>query len=242
MKKYFLYIAAAAFLMIACNKEQQLVDPPEEPVAGIITMTTQVSEVIIWVGITSSEGSDNFAIDWGDGKISNLNDASSLLSSPYPYDSYSFEHYYSAATEHRITITGDNFYAFECAYNPLTSLDVSRYPELTFLYCSDTQLTALDVSNNTDLYYLSCSRNQLTASALNDLFRTLPDKAVAGIRGYIYIGGNPGEYDCDFSIASKKGWSSSHPGKSLEEENHVELYLNYLKLINNHKIKLNHEK
>ena len=161
-------------------------NPPEEP-EGVITMTTQASEVRIGVIFPLSVGNDNFTIDWGDGKKSNLDNASNRGSSSLPYDSYGFDHIYSDASEHRITIIGDNFYAFSCSGIPLTSLDVSSYPELIFLYCSNTQLTALDVSNNTDLYYLSCSTNQLTDLALNDLFRTLPNKAAEGITGYIYI-------------------------------------------------------
>jgi Leucine-rich repeat (LRR) protein len=132
--------------------------------------------------------------------------------------------------------------SFQCSWNPLTSLDVSRYPELIFLYCSDTQITVLDVSNNPRLYYLSCSDNQFTASALNDLFRSLPDRIATGITGYIYYDGNSGESDCDVGIAREKGWSSSHPVKRLEENYHEEMYLNYLKLISNNKISKYHEK
>ena len=47
--------------------------------------------------------------------------------------------------------------------NQVTTLDVSKNTELTFLGCSNNQLTSLDVSNNTKLTYLSCDRNNLTS-------------------------------------------------------------------------------
>ena len=50
-----------------------------------------------------------------------------------------------------------------CGYNKLTSLDVSKNTELTYLDCGSNQLTALDVSKNTKLTAFGCGYNQLTA-------------------------------------------------------------------------------
>ena len=50
-----------------------------------------------------------------------------------------------------------------CAYNQLTSIDVSKNIALTGLYCNSNQLTSLDVSNNTALVELNCHTNQLTS-------------------------------------------------------------------------------
>lgn len=50
-----------------------------------------------------------------------------------------------------------------CAYNQLTSLDVSKNIALSEFYCSNNKLTSLDVSKNTALTYLGCSNNQLTS-------------------------------------------------------------------------------
>jgi len=92
-----------------------------------------------------------------------------------------------------------------CYDNLLSTLDVSRKTALTGLYCYENRLTALDVSQNTALTFLSCSDNQLTASALNDLFRALPSfPKEKDCR--INISGNPGENECDCSIAIKKNW------------------------------------
>jgi YD repeat-containing protein len=52
------------------------------------------------------------------------------------------------------------------------------------------------------LTLLFCNGNQLTTAALNALFGTLHSN-----RGYINIEGNPGEEDCNRSIAKNKGWS-----------------------------------
>ncbi len=50
----------------------------------------------------------------------------------------------------------------DCAYNELTSLDVSQNTTLTELRCYDNQLTSLDISRNTALTALFCNNNQLT--------------------------------------------------------------------------------
>ena len=63
----------------------------------------------------------------------------------------------------------------KCYNNKLTSLDVSKNEKLETLYCSKNQLTSLDVSKNTALKYLWCSQNNLTSldvtqnTALEDL-------------------------------------------------------------------------
>ena len=73
------------------------------------------------------------------------------------------------------------------------------------------------MSSNTALTWLSCGYNQLTASALNDLFRSLPDAPFSKLKNieyplfYLVIGWNPGISDCDVSIAQAKGWTVSPP-------------------------------
>ena len=106
-------------------------------------------------------------------------------------------------------------------FNRLTSLDVSRNTALRSLDVSNNQLTSLDVSNNTALRGLFIARNQFTASALNDLFRTLPDltglignegESIGPYLGRIYMRtkwpefDGPAVYECDHSIALNKGW------------------------------------
>ena len=50
----------------------------------------------------------------------------------------------------------------KCAYNKLSSLDLSQNTALNYLYCNNNQLSSLDVSPNTALTELDCSSNQLT--------------------------------------------------------------------------------
>jgi len=50
-----------------------------------------------------------------------------------------------------------------CAYNQLTSIDVSQNTTLSFLNLTGNQLTSLDVSQNTALTQLWCDDNQLTS-------------------------------------------------------------------------------
>ena len=54
-----------------------------------------------------------------------------------------------------------------CAYNGLTSLDVSQNTALSFLNLTGNQLTSLDVSQNTSLTQLWCDDNQLTSLDVN---------------------------------------------------------------------------
>ena len=96
-----------------------------------------------------------------------------------------------------------------CSDNQLSSLDVNKNTALTWLSCEGNQLTRLDMSKNTVLTSLGCERNQFTGSALNALFGTLHnDDNVVGWWGSkgVYINNNPGENDCDRSIATNKGW------------------------------------
>jgi len=60
------------------------------------------------------------------------------------------------------------------------------------------------VSKNTALVSLCVRNNQLTAAALNDLFRTLPERKPVGCG--MSLSGNPGFHDCDLDIAEEKGW------------------------------------
>ena len=49
------------------------------------------------------------------------------------------------------------------AGNQLTSLNISQNTSLTQLWCDDNQLTSLDLTQNTSLTYLRCDWNQLTS-------------------------------------------------------------------------------
>ena len=132
------------------------------PVTGVITMSTQASEVNISVWIKLSAEIVNFSIDWGDGKKSKIYESSYMPPWPDFAVDFRFEHNYSGASEHLITITGNNIELLSCGYNKLTSLDISRCPELKTLYCWDNQLTKVNVSGNIELKSLECRMNQLS--------------------------------------------------------------------------------
>jgi len=142
-------IVSSAFLLEACAKELKSVDEP----SGIITMTTTASEVSI-----SVIGAIDITIDWGDGRTSNVNDATFYED----YGGFEFFQNYSGTSARNIVITG-NVTTLGCDRNQLTALDVSRNTALTRLSCGYNQLTALDVSRNTALTILYCRENQITA-------------------------------------------------------------------------------
>ena len=216
------------FTLKACGK-----DKVEIP-TGTITLTTAKSEVSLTLRIPVD--SRNLAIDWGDGKKSNISDASwdaTVTDTDYRQVHYTYE--YSDNTEHTITITGQimefdcrnmqitrldlskikTLKMLDCRNNKLTTLDVSANTALNRLECDLNQLTSLDVSKNISLSLLSCVGNQLSVNALNDLFRSLPHKRGLEYNevGDIFISfrnfgprDNPGVLDCDRSIAEEKGW------------------------------------
>lgn len=64
-------------------------------------------------------------------------------------------------TSQTVVIKGE-IICLRCRDNGLTSLDVSKCPELRLLQCENNQLTMLNVSNNSELGYLECDNNQLT--------------------------------------------------------------------------------
>jgi predicted ATPase len=72
------------------------------------------------------------------------------------------------------------------------------------LDCYENRLKTLDVSKNTVLQWSVCCDNQFSAESLNALFATLPQSAAAA---KLYVAGNPGEKDCDRSIARSKNWT-----------------------------------
>ena len=89
--------------------------------------------------------------------------------------------------------------------NQLTNLDLRENGELNRFDCYENRLSSLDFSNNQKLNYAVCSDNQLAVEELNALFSTF----YKGAAGKIFIGGNPGEKECDRSIANARGWKVS---------------------------------
>jgi hypothetical protein len=93
-----------------------------------------------------------------------------------------------------------------CYQNDLRSLDLSNNPVLRRLDCYENRLKTLDVSKNPALMWTVCTDNQLTTETINALFGSMHKSAIPA---KIFIGGNPGEKDCDRSIAKSKNWTVS---------------------------------
>ena len=125
----------------------------------------------------SLSGSGIASVDWGDGsekvsltlkegltsfshtfKNASIHYAGIFQATPAPAPKRPrqqiFSHTYSNATIRTITIRGDNITGIDCQY--ITSLDVSRCTELTWLSCHSATLVSLDVSKNTALTELLC--------------------------------------------------------------------------------------
>ena len=149
LRKYFTKLAmiivlAVVLPLVACVKES-------EAPTGNITMTAKGSKVSF-----SVEGARDITVNWGDGKQSNVDDATVELSGDF-----TFSHVFSGTTDRSIVITG-NVTKLSCY--ELTTLDVSRCATLEWLYCAGSLFTSLDVSKNTALTFLSLSYgSQLTS-------------------------------------------------------------------------------
>ena len=145
-------ILAVLLPLVACAKE------PVE-LTGTIRMTTRAPEVRIVV-----DGAENIAINWGDGRVSNVSDVlstSEVIDDAGTFRRYNFSQIYSDTRARNIVITG-NVTSLTLNDNQLTALDVSGATTLEHLNVSNNQLTALDVSRNTALISLVVSWNQLT--------------------------------------------------------------------------------
>lgn len=214
MKQIFilLMVAMCATMFTACSKDDDK-DPLDDnggngSKEGMITMIAENDEIEVDIE-TFNEG-DIITIDWGDGTVEEFKsveeyddwdeDGEDEIHYVISIDDY-VEHEYSNRNPHIVTIKGKIKY-LDCGGNNLTSLDVSGCTALTELDCYDNNLTSLDVSKNTALTYLSCGGNNLTSSALNQIFRDLPQVT----SGHISIYDNPGSNTCDKSIAENKGW------------------------------------
>lgn len=93
-----------------------------------------------------------------------------------------------------------------CYQNELRILDLSQNKILRRLDCYENRLLSLDLSNNGSLHWVVCSDNQFSTESMNATFKTLQKGKSTG---KIFIGGNPGEKDCDRTIAQNNNWSVS---------------------------------
>ena len=117
--------------------------------------------------------------------------------------------------------------------NQLENLDLSNNTKLMFLWLDRNNFKMLDLSNNPMVSRLAIEYNQLDTDALNDIFNTLP-KIIHRSRGLnddgdIRIWGNPGEEECDTSIAEAKGWKFQHKVTRYTEhdiDEFIEKYIN----------------
>jgi len=159
MNKYFSYIIGIIVILTSCEKDNEF--QRENDLKDINITTTFVGEMKIYL-----IGTGKVNIDWGDGN----HDAVTLTYSDYILDN-PFPHTYAKMGEKEIVITGNNIVGLSTntAFSPwgstskIITLDVSRCPELKFLYCQGELLTSLNVSKNTALESLYCGGNQLTS-------------------------------------------------------------------------------
>ena len=157
-----------------------------------VTMTTLSQSLHFEIA-----GIGDMTIDWDDGsKLEQFIFSDDII--------IEINHLYASDKERIIIINGDILY-LDCTCNDLTYLDVSKSTSLTDLLCCGNCLTNLDLSRNTMLTDVYCESNIFSATSLNALFRTLPIHKTSDCC-FILIRNNPGVYQCDESIAEKKGW------------------------------------
>jgi Leucine-rich repeat (LRR) protein len=105
----------------------------------------------------------SFTVDWGNGVTETKTGAGEYsnisLTSPDYGNTDDYTVTIATATDCRFTYLNVN--GSSSANNEISSLDLSRAPALSSLFCYNNQLSTLDVSKNTALSSLSCSNNPL---------------------------------------------------------------------------------
>jgi hypothetical protein len=149
--------------------------------------------------------------------------------------------------------------ALVCCNNLLKDLDLNENTSLTELHAFDNQLDYLDLTNNTLLAFLNVKNNKikksdideddnslstviifdnyLEAESLNDIFSSL-NKVTNDTRNFyngdIVIWDNPGESECDRSIAEEKGWNIRESFHTVIEDKIGNMIKNYKNIWRNH--------
>ena len=93
--------------------------------------------------------------------------------------------------------------------NQFEHLDLQFNTKLELLNVYGNNINRLDLSNNPSISQVTITDNQLNAETLNGLFQSLPDVNNLFIYNtyYIFTKGNPGDDECNKSIAEDKGWT-----------------------------------
>ena len=135
-------------LISSCERNTQMI------------MTTDKVDSIN-IGLSGSWGTAT--IDWGDGTTVSSKDLWAM--------STSFSKKYLDKSARIITIKGSRAYTIQglsCFNDQITSLDVSKNPQLESLQIISTKLTDIDVSRNSKLTHLVCVSNKLTNLDVNN--------------------------------------------------------------------------
>lgn len=156
MKKILLLAIFAIYILCGCKKEDEGNGAAQEPQ---ITLTTnkKVGETIVLRFPRESKPTEVI----GATKISE--DESDMDGGIFEAGVVDVTY---ALTSQTVVVKGD-IYNLRCRDNGLTTLDVSKCPELIILQCDNNQLTRLKVGDNSKLQYLDCDNNQLTQLDVN---------------------------------------------------------------------------
>ena len=223
--KLFSLLSMTIMLMFSCTNE--IVDEDNSSSSSNNLKTGQVE----MKGYPNSSGVISFqasakkiTINWGDGKTDEITPNGALTPISHQYPNSNFQTILVNAEDltrirgftngeaHELRF-GDcpNLRLIDFSSNKLTVLDIKKANTLIGLTCWFNQLTELNLNGCKALRTLDCGANQLTAEKLNKLFDSLPsilvslpsdDDGIIDINGQ----GTEGEYDCNKSIATNKGW------------------------------------
>lgn len=156
-------------------------------------MTTKNS--IEYLPMNTPDSKDKITIDWGDGKVEELNNTKHEANGKVHYE-IETAHTYADNKTYKIQIWGE-ISVLDCNENQITTLDISNCIELTELYCGLNQLTSLNINGCSSLVMLDCAENELSVAAMNKIYNDLPKVSKGEL-----VGDKIGDY----SIAENKGW------------------------------------
>lgn len=231
--KMILLLFAATTTLLACNKDDDGVDPNDPDAMRTIKLSVKAwGHVSFELSNNSSQNQNDYEdisfptdlyIDWGDGSTTSSNSHEYSTEGIYNViiqaknlKWFDYNAYYSDGDRgiRQIDLKGSNSLIYiNLCYQELTTLDVSGLTALEYLHCSyNYDLSSLNLKGCSSLKELDCSYNDLSADALNQIFKDLPqgktwtDEYGDTGQSTIWIYGNSGEDTCDKSIAEKKGW------------------------------------
>ena len=113
-----------------------------------------------------------------------------------------------------LNVPSSDLYWVEANNNQLMGVNVSATTNLYLLHLDNNKLNSLNLDGKNILVSLSIRNNQFESNSLDKLYGQLPDLSDVGVSSensswmkWVFVEGNPGANDADYTILTNKGWN-----------------------------------